>query len=165
MGNIRLDAHTIIGYGIHALEQAMFFKVTTVHHSHTDSHKGIDSVWCVPSEQVLWEHLMVRFHLKHNEDEEISTEIDAPEFDIQDRASKFGVTVEYSFGDTIRLTGAINDIIRTIRGDTFQEVSITYCGGALFSGITLFEWCEIEDALDVDTLRSVFADRYFDISS
>lgn len=148
----------------------MFFRVTIKHYAPKDSETGLHSVWSAPSEQVFWDNIKPHFNLEYNdsdEDDEDSddTEKSEPEAevknssaDILERAARFNVTVEPSWGKYYRLTGKINDIIRTLRGDTFREVEDAYYG------VTQFEWEEIDGDLDVETLRAALGDRFMEVT-
>ena len=147
----------------------MFFRVTTTHYGPKDSETGLHSIVSAPSEDVFWKHLMSTFNLEYNQgddedeeegDEEESvpeTEIKSPDSDTLKRAAQFNVTVEESWGDYYRLSGNLNDIIRTLRRDTFQEFDSAYYG------VTQFEWEDIDGDLDVETLKVALGDRFVEV--
>lgn len=148
----------------------MFFRVTIKHYAPKDSETGLHSVWSAPSEQVFWDNIKSQFYLEYNDSDDVDedsddseeskpeAEIKNPSADILERAAKFNVTVEHSCGEYYRLTGKINDIIRTLRGDTFREVEDAYYG------VTQFEWEEIDGDLDVETLRAALGDRFMEVT-
>ena len=147
----------------------MFFRVTTTHYAPKDSKTGLHSIVSSPSEDAFWEHVNSKFSLEYNdteEDEEYDgeeedakpeTEIKNPDADTLERAARFNVTVEPSWGDYYRLVGKANDIIRTLRRNTFQEISDAYYG------VTQFEWEDIDGDIDVETLRAALGDRFVEV--
>ena len=148
----------------------MFFRVTTKHYAPKDSETGLHSIVSAPSEDAFWEHIKPTFNLEYNdtdEDEEQDgeeegdkpeTEVENPDADTLERAARFNVTVEPSWGEYYRLVGKVNDIIRTLRRDSFQEVDDAYYG------VTQFEWEEIDGNLDVETLRAALGHRFVEVT-
>lgn len=147
----------------------MFFRVTTKHYSPKDSETGLHSIVSAPSEDAFWKHIKSQFSLEYNDideeeeqddegEEKPETEVKNPDANELDRAKQFNVAVEPSWGDYYRFSGKTNDIIRTLRGDTFQEPEDTYYG------VTQFEWEDIDGDLDVATLKAALGDRFVDVT-